>query len=166
MRTLRMIKVTCPDCGKVRDRIAYQIKAPTFTGRCASCSGKQRGKEQRGMQHPNWKGGCSRTRGYKQVYIAPNSPFSKMVPKGKGVVREHRLIMAKYLGRCLKTNEIVHHLNGIRDDNRIENLALTTRKQHEHDTLQKHLKLRIRQLEEELNYVKLTRILHKEHQQT
>jgi len=73
-----------------------------------------------------WKGGRNKVgRGYIEIY-APNHPHTR----GGKYVREHRLVMEKYLGRYLDPHEIVHHINGVKDDNRLANLTIVNNQNH------------------------------------
>lgn len=92
----------------------------------------------RGDRHPNYRGGAITTCGYRKV-IASGHPNSKSYPrrevavnhpdrlyncKGTDYILEHVLAMSQHIGRPLAKNERVHHKNGIKTDNRIENLEL------------------------------------------
>lgn len=78
-------------------------------------------------RHGMWKGGRTQTGGYSMVRVPANDPLASM-RNTTGYVMEHRLVMARHLGRPLRPGETVHHVNGNRQDNRIENLQLRTGK--------------------------------------
>ena len=85
-------------------------------------SNAQKGKT--GEQARNWKGG-RRISTYKYILVyCPDHPYKR---KGKNnpYVFEHRYIMEQHLGRYLTPKERVHHINGDKKDNRIENLYLS-----------------------------------------
>ena len=75
-----------------------------------------------------WKGGriVEKGTGYILIWM-PEHPNSNV---GKAYIYEHRLVMSKHLGRPLESYEFVHHKNAIKDDNRLENLELLTKKVH------------------------------------
>ena len=101
----------------------------------------------RGKLSPNWRGGKTmHGDGYVQIYLAPNDPLYCMRHNNQYVF-EHRYVMAKHLGRPLTRKEFVHHLNGIKHDNRLSNLALTSPSNHKPNTLTLMFQKRIRELE-------------------
>jgi hypothetical protein len=65
-------------------------------------------------------------KGYKMLRM-PEHPMASR----EGYVMEHRYVMAETLGRMLSSDEIVHHKNGIKDDNRPENLEVMAKRLHD-----------------------------------
>lgn len=111
--------------GNVADRVyRFKIKCPSADKSIAVKEGlKKRFPEGRfGENASNWKGGKRRV-GLGGKYIGIYSPDHPYCDRDKYVM-EHRLVMEKELGRYLKPEEIVHHINTIKDDNRPENLEL------------------------------------------
>jgi hypothetical protein len=75
---------------------------------------------------PDWQGHkVTKPDGYIKVY-SPNHPGAGV----KGFILEHRLVMEQKIGRPLSKREQVHHINGIRGDNRPENLLLVSPANH------------------------------------
>ena len=134
------IWVACEDCGK--ERWVSLSKWNKGTSRlCQPCVSSRIMKRVhyigRGSTSKSWKGGRKQRRDYVSVLISHDNFFFPMVSdkssQGDGYVLEHRLVMAKALGRCLQPWELVHHKNGVKDDNRLENLQLTMRGAHRTD---------------------------------
>jgi hypothetical protein len=117
----------CSDCKKGK-WIRHSIKRQLST-KCNSCAAAK------GVDSVHWKGGETISdRGYRIVRIHKDDFYYPMAIKNThveyGRIQEHRLVMAKYLGRLLNKDEVIHHINGIKTDNRIENLELTTQINH------------------------------------
>ena len=77
--------------------------------------------DRKGPKAPYWRGGRYKDNasGYIWVYNPEHPSCTK-----KGYVLEHRLTTEKFIGRYLRGNEIIHHKNKIKSDNRIENLEI------------------------------------------
>lgn len=118
----------CPDCKS--ERWIRIIHDKPNERRCSQCNANEYGRNHYGDKSGNWRGGRSeKGNGYVHVWVSKDDFYYGMMTK-TGRILEHRLVMAKHLGRCLNRWEFVHHKNGIKNDNRIENLEITTGSQH------------------------------------
>lgn len=132
----------CEKCGKER-WIRLNKKGDRRSKYCQSCVMKINRHQSKVAEH-----GTRTNKGYVRLHKSLADPKFHPMANKYGHIPEHRLVMAQNLDRCLFRNEIVHHINGIKDNNRIENLVLLDdSNDHEIITI---LDSRIRVLEEEM----------------
>lgn len=79
--------------------------------------------ERVGPNAPNWQGGRVLVHGYVRIYVDPSDPYIEMA-SDKGYVYEHRIVLARALGRPLARHETVHHIDGNPLNNALSNLQL------------------------------------------
>lgn len=84
-------------------------------------------RNQHGKSNNSWKGGTITDDAGYVLVRAEGHPRAK---KHGLYVREHILVAERFLGRFLTPNEVVHHINGVKSDNRPENLSVMTRSAH------------------------------------
>lgn len=130
----RYIRHACVICG--RERWVILKKGTPVSLQCSFCASAIKGQTQpRGEKSKNWRGGRHKSSdGYILLWLSKEDFFFSMatISRGKysGYVFEHRIVMAKHLGRCLQSWELVHHKDGIRDHNTFSNLKMTTKGSH------------------------------------
>jgi len=121
LKTFHYCSHKCSSKHSQKKRIYTSLKEETKKKISSTLTGRYIGENA-----PRWKGGRTRHKdGY--IYISsPNHPYRDH----HGYVFEHRLVMEKEINRHLMPEEHIHHLNGIKDDNRIENLKIVTNSEH------------------------------------
>lgn len=104
----------CEHCGEIYERAPHQKSQRYCSVDCAN-KAKQGRPPRRGVK-------LTTREGYITVYVPP----AERPPGQEKIARhmEHRVVMARALGRHLEAFETVHHINGDKSDNRIENLQL------------------------------------------
>lgn len=124
-------RLVCEQCNGEYYKKPSRVKESRFCSR--KCCAKwvyinrnyKKFTDHRGSKNSSWKGGRKVVSGYMLVHVG-NRKYQQ----------EHRIVMAKHLGRKLQKHEVVHHINGNKLDNRIENLKLLSQSEH----IKEHIK--------------------------
>lgn len=121
-------KERCLQCGKEFNRVPSREKHNHGNHFCSkTCASAHR----TGENSDRWQGGRHKRKdGYIDLAASLVPEGYKSMVRNQNKVLEHRLVMAMHLERPLEAWEVVHHINSIRDDNRIENLELHSAMAH------------------------------------
>jgi len=133
-RPTNLITLRCHLCKKEFERI-WWLRKKNLERKTKNvfCSKACKDKYQTMTHGPNWKGGRRIERGYIELRCLPEINPSRRI-------FEHRLVMQKHLRRKLTSREFIHHKNGIKDDNRIENLEIVNLNSHRGRVICPHCK--------------------------
>jgi len=104
----------CEECGT-----EFQPDSSRARFCSRTCSAKGTGRAKR-------KPYTITVKGYRLLYL-PDHPMSNR----QGYLLEHRKVVADHLGRMLLPDEVVHHRNEVKDDNRVENLEVLAKPDHD-----------------------------------
>lgn len=143
-----MTFAACPVCHR-----GHWVRPKDIRRVCVHCIPKKSGSE-----HPRWSGGQRYKRGYVFTKIGKDDPMTSMADRN-GWVLEHRLIVARRIGRPLVKREIVHHVNGAKADNRDSNLQLLVERQHNSHLVTKGLQERVQNLETRVTSLEAENVL-------
>ncbi|RLG15242.1 hypothetical protein DRN69_03350 [Candidatus Pacearchaeota archaeon] len=102
---------------KKLSEIRKREKNPFYGKHHSKVTRKKMSEAHKGEKNNNWKGGRKKGSGGYIFIYSPNHPYNIY-----NYVYEHRLVVESQIGRYLTPKEVVHHINGVRDDNRPENL--------------------------------------------
>lgn len=122
MKNTKVVR-KCVICGE--ESLQELHHGQVRSDRCRLCACKAR----RGALNPLWKGGFCNKGHYRLIWVDPASPYHAMADKDN-YVAQHRLVVAESLRRCLSKAEVVHHIDGDRHNNRLENLQLISQADH------------------------------------
>jgi HAD superfamily hydrolase (TIGR01509 family) len=115
------VNMACVVCGIIRPVRLNTIRCKKFAGSCVTCNSRARSN-----------GRVISRSGYVKIptFCLAENDLNMLFPQHrKKYILEHRLNMSRLIGRPLKSHENVHHKNGIKGDNRIENLELWSKSQ-------------------------------------